>query len=137
MALMAHPVAMAKTLTSRRNERGVALLEAVIALALVSLIAATTYSVFSQSASVNARSEARLSALAQAESGLELASSPAFLANVLTEGEATLSGEGWHVRGARYEDDGAGPLALIRLLATAGPPDAPLITLETLRAIPK
>ena len=64
MARMARPAAMVKTLTSAPNkERGVALLEAALALALVSLIAAASYSIFSQSAATTARAEARLAAL--------------------------------------------------------------------------
>lgn len=130
---------MAKTLTSALNnrERGVALLEAAMALALVSLIAATTYSIFSQSAAVTARSEAKLQALAQVETALELASTPTFLARALNEGNAEISGKDWRVTGTPYEEDGSGQLALIRLSASAGPPDAPILTLETLRAIPR
>lgn len=108
-----------------------------MALALVSLIAATTYSIFSQSAAATARAEAKLQALAQVESALELASSPAFLARALRDGEAEISGEGWRVTGAPYEETGAGQLALIRLSATAGSGDEPVLTLETLRAIPR
>ncbi len=131
--------ATVKTLTSAQNkaERGIALLEAAMALALVSLIAAATYSVFSQSAAATARSEAKLTALAQVETALELASTPAFLSRVLDEGEAEILGEDWRVAGSPYEDDGAGQLAMIRLSASAGPLDDPILTLETLRAIPR
>lgn len=130
---------MAKTLTSAQNkrERGIALLEAAIALALVSLIAATTYSIFSQSAAATARSEAKLAALAQVESALELASTPAFLTRALDEGAAEILGEGWRVTGTPYDENGSGQLALIRLSASAGPQDDPILTLETLRAIPR
>ena len=108
-----------------------------MALALVSLIAAATYSIFSQSAAVTARSEAKLATLAQVETALELASAPGFLSRVLDEGEAEMSGDGWRVIGAPYEEDGSGQLALIRLSASAGPQDDPTLTLETLRAIPR
>lgn len=130
---------MAKTLTSAQNkcERGIALLEAAMALALVSLIAATTYSIFSQSAAATARSEAKLAALAQVESALELASTPAFLTRALDEGAAEILGEGWRVTGTPYDENGSGQLALIRLSASAGPQDDPILTLETLRAIPR
>ena len=130
---------MAKTLTSAQNrrERGIALLEAAMALALVSLIAAATYSIFSQSAAATARSEAKLTALAQVETALELASAPAFLSRALSEGKAELSGEGWRVTGTPYDEDGSGQLALIRLSASAGPQEAPVLTLETLRAVPR
>ncbi len=130
---------MVKTLTSAQNsrERGVALLEAAMALALVSLIAAATYSIFSQSAAVAARSEAKLAALAAVESALELASAPVFLARVRDEGAAEIAGDGWRVTGAPYDDDSSGQLALIRLSASAGPLDDPIVTLETLRAIPR
>ena len=139
MAPMARRAAMAKTLTSApsNGERGVALLEAAMALALVSLIAAATYSIFSQSAAATARAEARLAALAQVETALELASSPAFLTRALEEGEAELAEADWRVRGTPYEETGEGQLALIRLSASAGPADAPILTLETLRAIPR
>lgn len=106
-----------------------------MALALVSLIAATTYSIFSQSAAATARAEAKLRALAQVESALELASAPAFLARALEEGEAEIMEDGWRVRGAPYEETGSGQLALIRLTASAGPSDNPILTLRTLRAI--
>lgn len=139
MAPTAHRAAMAKTLTSAQNnrERGVALLEAAMALALVSLIAAATYSIFSQSAAATARSEAKLEALAQVESALELASAPVFLARVRDEGAAEITGEAWRVTGSPYDEDGSGQLALIRLSASAGPRDDPTLTLETLRAIPR
>lgn len=139
MAPMGRRAAMAKTLTSALNnrERGVALLEAVMALALVSLIAAATYSIFSQSAAVTARSEAKLQALAQVETALELASVPAFLARVRDEGAAEIAGDGWRVTGAPYDEDGSGQLALIRLSASAGPLDYPILKLETLRAVPR
>lgn len=136
---MGRQAATVKTLTSAQNkaERGIALLEAAMALALVSLIAAATYSIFSQSAAATARSEARLAALAQVESALELASAPGFLSRALEEGKAEIQGDGWRVTGAPYEEDGSGQLALIRLSASAGPSDKPVLTLETLRAIPR
>lgn len=108
-----------------------------MALALVSLIAAATYSIFSQSAAVTARSEARLTALAQVETALELASAPAFLERARDEGSAEITGDGWRVTGSPYDEDGSGQLALIRLSASAGPPENPTLTLETLRAIPR
>lgn len=108
-----------------------------MALALVSLIAAASYSIFSQSAAATARAEARLAALAQVESALELASAPAFLARALEDGAAEINGADWRVRGAPYEETGDGQLALIRLVASAGPEDAPILSLETLRAIPR
>ena len=139
MAPTARPAAMAKTRTSVRNksQRGVALLEAVIALALVSLIAGAAYSAFSRTAAATARAEDRLAALAAAESGLELASAPATLITALETGEAVIAGEGWRVIAEPYETDGDAPLALIRLTASAGPEIAPIVTLSTLRAIPK
>lgn len=125
----------------RKGERGVALLEAAIALGLVALIAATGLSAFSGAARIGAAAEARLEALALAESALERASAPDILAAALADGAATLSGEGWRVDAAPYpiaEDEGApGPLALIRLRAVAGPEDAPLVVLETLRSLPR
>ena len=137
---MAPLAAMVKTLTSALNnrERGIALLEAAMALALVSLITAATYSVFSQSAASNARSKGKLLALAKVETALEMASAPAFLERTLAEGQASLEGEGWRVRGDVYDEDGgSGPLALVRLRASAGPEDTPTVELETLRALPK
>lgn len=137
---MAPLAAMVKTLTSALNnrERGIALLEAAMALALVSLITAATYSIFSQSAASTARSEAKLQALTQVETALEMASTPAFLERTLAEGQASLEGEGWRVRGDVYDEDGrSGPLALVRLRASAGPENAPTVELETLRALPK
>ena len=131
--------AMAKTLTSAPNkrERGVALLEAVMALALVSILAGATYAIFSQSAAATARANAKLEALVQVETALELASSPAFLARALEDGDAEITGEGWRVSGAPYDNGGEGQLALIRLTASAGPAEQPILTLETLRAIPR
>ena len=108
-----------------------------MALALVSLLAATTYSIFSQSAAATARAEAKLQALTKVETALELASSPAFLSRALEEGEAEITGPGWRVIGAPYEETGEGQLALIRLSASAGPNDDPVLTLETLRAFPR
>ena len=106
-----------------------------MALALVSLIAAATYSIFSQSAAATARAEAKLQALAQVETALEIASAPAFLARALEEGEAEIAEDDWRVRGTPYEEDGSGQLALIRLTASAGPAENPVLTLETVRAI--
>lgn len=122
---------MAKTPTSARNsERGVALLEAVIALALVAMIASAGYAAFARAVDSAARAEARMAALAQAEMAIELASSPAFLVDALAAGGAALSGPGWRVEGAPQEGDG--PLALIALTATAGE-----VTLETVRSVPR
>ncbi len=137
--------AMAKTATSRLNdpERGAALLEAALALGLVAFIAAAGLSAFSGAARTGAAAEARLLALADASSALERASAPTFLAEALLAGGAELSGDGWRVEAAPYANEGAeegmedGPLALIRLTASAGPPEAPLVTLTTLRSLPR
>ena len=140
MAQTERRAAMAKTPISQRNraERGVALLEAAIALAIVSLIAATAYSVFSQSAAISARAAERLAALEAAENAIELASSPAFLTRALADGTAEMTGADWRILGSVYaEDDPENPLALIRLVASAGPENDPLVTLETLRSIPR
>lgn len=137
---MARRAAMAKTPISARSkaERGIALLEAAMALAIVSLVAATAYAVFSQSAAISTRASDRLTALAAADTAIELASSPAFLTRALAEGRADLTGNNWQVVGDIYSEDGPeNPLALIRLVATAGPETTPLVTLETLRTIPR
>lgn len=106
-----------------------------MALALVSLIAAATYAIFSQSAAATARAEAKLEALALVETALERGSAPAFLTRALEEGSAEIAEDGWRVRGAPYDETGSGQLALIRLVASAGPADDPVLTLQTLRAV--
>lgn len=137
MAPTARRAAMAKTPTSapaRRGERGLALLEAAIALGLVSLIAATGYGVFSRAADATARAEARLAALTLAENALERASAPDFLARAAETGEATLEGDGWRVT-ALPHDAPPGRLTLLRLTAEAPPGDGALVTLTTLRGV--
>lgn len=141
MARMAHRAAPAKTPIFVRNnpERGMALLEAAIALAIVAMVAATGLTAFSRASAVNQTAEARLEALAQAENALERASAAGFLAEVLDEGQARITGDGWQVTGVPYPDAQAGdssPMALVELTAVAGK-DASSITLKTLRTIPK
>lgn len=121
------------------GERGAALLEAAIALGIVALIASAGLSAFSGAARFGGAAADRLDALAAAEAALERGAAPAFLAEALATGAATLEGPGWRVEGEPYDgDDGESPLALIRLSAAAGPdPDAPLVSLETLRSLPR
>lgn len=128
---------MAKTKTSSRNsEGGFALLEAAVALAVVALVAAAGFTAFAAANRSSAMAEARLRALAAAENAIERASVPSVLRQALDDGEARLEGDGWRVIAAPYEaDDAASPLALVRLVATAG--EAPVVTLETLRSLPR
>ncbi|MFN3259323.1 MAG: hypothetical protein ACE37J_02075 [Pikeienuella sp.] len=133
---------MAKTPTSapNRRERGAALLEAAVALALMALVAAAGFTAFGRAGAAGAAAEARLEALALAESALERGSAPGFLAAAL-EGEAALSGEGWRLSALPFPTEEEGPLALVRLVAEAGFPEgedgAPLVRLETLRSLPR
>jgi Tfp pilus assembly protein PilV len=121
-----------------KRERGLALLEAAIALGIVAMIAAAGLSAFSRAASVNRTAEIRLHALADAENALEQASVSSFLAEVLDTGTATLSGSDWQVTGSPYQTEtGEGPLALIELIASAGAERGAEVTLRTLRAIPR
>lgn len=135
--------------SDRGRERGAALLEAALALGLVALIAGAGLTAFSRAAESGAAATARLEALAAAENALERASAAGFLARAL-EGDAEMAGEGWRVTGAPYVGEaegeaaaaagaalGDGPLALIHLRAEAGPEGAPLVTLETLRTLPR
>ncbi len=126
----------------RNSERGVALIEAALALGLVALVAAAGLSAFSRAERVSAAAEAKLAALALAENAIERGSAPDFLSRALASGDASLEGEGWRLTGSVFEGPEAeaaeSPLALIRLLAEAGPdPEAPLVRLETLRSIPR
>lgn len=140
---MARRGEMATTATSgRSSERGAALLEAALALALVAIIAGAGVTAFTRAAETGARAEARLDALVMAETALERASAPDFLRRALDEGEASLTGPGWRVTGAPYadaadEEIGESPLALVRLVAEAGPDGAPPVRLETLRSLPR
>lgn len=129
---------MAKTKTSSPNsgERGFALLEAAVALAIVALLAAAGFTAFAAANRAAAVAEARLTALAAAENALELASAPAVLRRALEDGEAALEGEGWRVVATPYaDDDGEGPLALVSLVAEAG--ETAPVRLETLRSLPR
>lgn len=141
MARTARRGAMARmpisALSSSRNagERGAALIEAALALGLVALIAAVGLSAFSRAAGTGAGAEARLEALSAAENALERGSAPDFLGQA-REG-AVMNGEGWTLTGTPYEMEENGPLILIRLVAEAGPRDAPLVRLETLRSLPR
>ena len=122
------------------SERGAALLEAAIALALTALIAAAGFSAFGAASRSSAAAEARLDALRLAENAVERASVPAFLRAALDDGEAVLAGDGWRVVAVPYagtDQDGEteSPLALVHITATAG--DGPVVELETLRSAPR
>ena len=138
MAPMARRAAMATTPTSapNRRERGAALLEAALALALMALVAAAGFSAFGRAGATGAAAEARLEALALAESALERGAAPGFLAAAL-EGGASLKGEGWRLTGETWPQEEDSPIALVRLVAEAGPEGAPLVRLETLRSLPR
>lgn len=143
MAPTARRAAMATTATSQRSsERGAALLEAALGLALVALIAGAGLTAFTRAAETGARAEARLHALAMAENALERGSAPDFLRRALVEGDAELTGPGWRVAGAPYadaadEEIGESPLALIRLVAEAGAEGELPVRLETIRSLPR
>lgn len=123
---------------AKRSESGMALVEAALALGLVALIAATGLSAFSRAATTGAAAEARLEALNAAENALERGSAPDFLAKARDE-VTVMSGEGWTLTGTPYEieEEEDGPLALVRLVAEAGPPGEPRVRLETLRSLPR
>lgn len=128
--------------SERGPERGAALIEAALALGLVALVAAAGLTAFSRAAAVSAGAEAKLAALAAAENAIERGSAPDFLARALGPEGAMLEGEGWRLSGRGFappEAEGTeGPLALVRLVAEAGPdPEAPLVRLETLRSLPR
>lgn len=137
MAPTARRAAMAKTPISARNrgERGAALLEAALALALVALVAGAGLSAFGASNRASAAAEAKLASLALAENAIERGSRAAFLRLALEEGAAELTGDGWRLTAAPYADDltaQESPLALLRLIAEAGE-----VTLETVRSVPR
>ena len=135
MAPTARRAAMAKTPISPRNrgERGAALLEAAVALALVAMIAAAGVSAFGMSGRRSAEAAERLENLRLAENAIEIASAPAMLRRALDKGEAAAEGDGWRVSIIPYDgDDGTSPLALALIRAEAG-----RVTLETLRSLPR
>lgn len=126
---------MVKTLTlsPNRRERGAALLEAAIALALVALIAAAGISAFSAAGRASADAAADMRALTLAENAIERASAPGFLRRALDEGEAVREGDGWRVTAIPYAaDPGDSPLALVEIRAEAGE-----VVLKTLRSLPR
>lgn len=125
----------------RAGETGTALLEAVIGLGLAALIAGAGFAAFTQSARVAERAGARLAALDLAERALEEGAQPLILAEALAAGVAERRFEGRGgatalLRATPFDaTPNAGPVALLRLTATAGPANAPaLVTLETLRS---
>lgn len=135
MAPTARRGAMAKTPTLSRNrrERGAALLEAAVALALVAMIAAAGVSAFGMSGRRSAEAAQRLENLRLAENAIEIASAPAVLRRALDDGEAVAAGDGWRVSAVPYDGEtGESPLALVLIKAEAG-----RVTLETLRSLPR
>lgn len=121
-----------------RGERGAALLEASIGLALLTLIAGAGLTAFSAATQATNAAETTLANLADAETALELASAPEVLRRTTSEAEVELSGENWRVIATTYAIDGAREadpaLHLVRLIAEAGQ-GAEAVRLETLRSV--
>ena len=117
-------------------ERGAALLEAVIALALAAMLAAAGFSAFTRLGRATAAAETRLRALALAENAVEEASAPAFLTAARDAPRSLQGAHGalvWRREAAR---EGDGAPALVRLTVVVGDPAAPLARLDTLRLAP-
>ena len=118
------------------RDRGFTLIEVLVAFAILAFTLAAAYGVFADASRAVASGERYGVALALAETAIERASAPSFLTGALAEGGASLSGDGWRVDAAPMVEE-TGPLALIRLIATAGAQDAAGVTLETIRGIPR
>lgn len=117
-------------------ERGAALLEAVIALALAAMLAAAGLSAFARLGRAGEAAQTRLRALALAENALEQGAVPAFLAAARDAPRRLEGAEGplrWRLEAAR---EGETEPALVRLTATVGAPATPIVRLDTLRLVP-
>ena len=124
---------------SARAERGAALLEATVAVALTAMVTAAAFQAFSAAGRGGADAALRLRALAQAETVLDSHMHPAFLTAAARDPvsrEGTAGDLRWTLT-AGPDAARAGPTLVALSVAVRRPGRvAPLATLDTLRLAP-